>query len=155
MVSGVHAPGQRAYYASRHPRAGKTICRDGADGGISQMASVVGGSSALPEKENFDHVSRDELVKALRRKGVLWLRITVAILHECVILSQAHHALIRTMLCMQRRRFCSATLQDSRSSKQSLDSLMAQRSRSFGLTETVSKHCAVRVVRLRIARRGG
>jgi hypothetical protein len=30
-----------------------------------------------------------------------------------------------------------------------------QRSRSFGFVETVSKHFAIRVARLRMARRGG
>src|SRR5579864_1624095 len=37
----------------------------------------------------------------------------------------------------------------------SLDSPTVQRSRSFGFAETVSKHFAIRVARLRMARRGG
>ena len=36
-----------------------------------------------------------------------------------------------------------------------LDSPTVQRSRSFGFAETVSKHAAARVARLRMARRGG
>jgi len=36
-----------------------------------------------------------------------------------------------------------------------LDSPTVQRSRSFGFAETVSKHVAARVARLRMARRGG
>jgi hypothetical protein len=46
MVSGVPPADQRAHHAARSARAGKTICRDGADGGISQ--------SAIRAKENAE-----------------------------------------------------------------------------------------------------
>ena len=77
---------------------------------------------------------------------------------------------IRTMLCMRRRRICSATLQGRRSSEQSWITLLcsgADPSASHpntqknlrvggpGFTGTVSKHFAFRVACLRMARRGG
>lgn len=72
---------------------------------------------------------------------------------KCVILSRAHHAVIRTMLCMRRRRICSAALQGT-DHPSSPGYPIVHRGRSFGFAETTSERFAVLIARLRMARRG-
>ena len=81
-------------------------------------------------------------------------RITNLYPHECAILSRARRSAF--LPCSG----CEAKDLPRCSSGQPiiqavLDSLMVQRSRSFGFAETVSKHFAVRVARLRMAHHGG
>jgi hypothetical protein len=103
-------------------------------------------------------MNSDDTDKGASTKSVLWWEcreLPIAILHECAILSPSTLCFIRIMLYMRRRRICSAALQGRRSSEQSLDNPIVQRSRSFGFAATLSKHFAVAWLAFRMARRAG